>query len=61
LRKNIATAVSFLQEAYKRRHHPNLKILQFEKMKENLSQVIRDTSKFLGYPLTHRQVQTLVS
>ena len=43
-----------------RKGHPNLKIVWYEEMKDDLITVIRDLSKFLGFHLTELKILTLV-
>ena len=48
-------------EAWKRRDHPNLCIVFFEEMKENLPAVIKKVAKFLEKELTPDQIQKLTT
>ncbi|XP_065060408.1 sulfotransferase 1E1-like [Rhopilema esculentum] len=50
----------FVAEAWRRRDHPNLCILFFEDMKEDLASCVRKVAKFLGKDVTEQQVQILV-
>ncbi|XP_063053522.1 sulfotransferase 6B1-like [Engraulis encrasicolus] len=40
---------------------PNVKIVTFEELKQDLSEGIRQVSQFFGFPLTEEQVQTIYS
>ncbi|XP_046899895.1 sulfotransferase 6B1-like [Hypomesus transpacificus] len=45
----------------KRMDDPNVMILTYEQLKENLVEGIQMVSKFFGFPLTDEQVQTIAS
>ena len=49
----------FLQSIWKHKDHPNLKIIWYEDMKENLIQVIREVASFTGYHLTELKILQL--
>ncbi|XP_048105252.1 sulfotransferase 6B1-like isoform X2 [Alosa alosa] len=40
---------------------PNIKIITYENLKQDLSEGIRQISQFFGFPLTEEQVQTIYS
>ncbi len=44
------------QSGWNRRNHPNVKFIWFEDMKTNQRQIIEETSQFLGFHLTTKQV-----
>ena len=47
---------TMLKSAWKRRNHPNLRILWFEEMKSDMMRIIRDIANFIGYPMTEYKV-----
>lgn len=47
------------QSAWKRKDHPNLKILWFEEMKKDLIKIIRETAAFIGYHMTEYKILKL--
>ncbi len=49
----------FFQDAWKYKDNPNLRIVWFEEMKKDFINVIRETSKYVGYHLTELKVLTL--
>ena len=50
---------TMLKSAWKQKDHPNLKILWFEEMKNDMMVVIRDVANFIGYPMTEYKVLQL--
>ena len=50
---------TMLKSAWKQKDHPNLKILWFEEMKNDMMAVIRDVANFIGYPMTEYKVLQL--
>ena len=53
---------TILKSAWRRKDHPNLKILWFEEMKNDMMKVIRDVAYFIGHPITEYKVKvTLVT
>ena len=59
LKINYLLLFSILQSAWKRKDHPNLKIMWFEDMKKDLISVIKDVAKFIGYHMTELKVLQL--
>ena len=47
------------QSAWKRKDHPNMKIMWYEDMKRDLIAIIKDVSKFIGYHMTELKVLQL--
>ena len=48
---------TMLKSAWKRRNHPNMKILWFEEMKSDMMMgIIRDVANFVGYPISEYKV-----
>jgi hypothetical protein len=45
-----------LQSGWNRRHHPNVKFIWFEDMKQKQGAIIEETADFLGFHLTAKQV-----
>ena len=52
----MSRAVFSLQGAWMHRHHPNMKFIWFEDMKNNLISTIRDVSTFLNIHLTELKI-----
>jgi len=50
---------TLLKSAWKYKDHPNMKIVWFEEIKEDMMKVIRDISKFIGYHMTEYKVLQL--
>ena len=48
---------TILKSAWRRKDHPNLKILWFEEMKNDMMKVIRDVAYFIGHPITEYKVK----
>ena len=48
---------TILKSAWRRRDHPNLKILWFEEMKNDMMKVIRDVAYFIGHPISEYKVK----
>ena len=60
--KNLPCYSSYFEytvEAWKRKDHPNMCIVFYEEMKEDLPAVIKKVAKFLGKELTADQIQAL--
>ena len=48
---------TILKSAWRRKDHPNLKILWFEEMKNDMMKVIRDVAYFIGHPISEYKVK----
>ena len=48
---------TILKSAWRRKDHPNLKILWFEEMKSDMMKVIRDVAYFIGHPISEYKVK----
>ena len=47
------------QSAWKRKDHPNMKMIWFEDIKKDMISVIKDVSQFIGYHMTQLKVLQL--
>jgi len=50
---------TMLKSAWKYKDHPNMKIVWFEEIKEDMMKVIREISKFIGYHMTEYKILKL--